>query len=146
MVYFKRPGFALLEVLLLVTAVFLLTGITVLAINPGEKLGDKNNIQRRVDARAILDAVYQYSADHNGALPKTITASSTEICKSNINCSGLINLSMLTTDQKYLNSLPLDPTANSNNGTDYYISLSASGTVTVSAPRADKGEVISISR
>ncbi len=141
-----KKGFALLEVLLVVTAIFLLTGITVLAINPGEKLGDKNNSQRRVDTHSILDAVYQYSVDHNGALPKTITASSTEICRTNTNCSGLVNLSALTANQKYLNSLPIDPAGSTSNGTNYFISRNASGTITVSAPRADKGETISISR
>lgn len=146
MIYIKKQGISLLEVILVVTALFLLTGITVLAINPGDKLGDKNNTQRRVDIQVVLDAIYQYSVDHGGNPPKTITATSTEICLTGSGCRGLISLSALTLDHKYLKNLPVDPDGATDNGTNYFISRSPDGKITISAPRAEKGENISVTR
>ncbi|MFA5131626.1 MAG: type II secretion system protein [Patescibacteria group bacterium] len=139
-------GFALLEVLLVITALFILTGVAVFAFNPGDKLGDKNNMQRRVDVSRILDAVSQYAADNHGTLPRTITATSTEICKTGGNCAGLINLSVLTANEKYLSVLPIDPAGGSTNGITYMISKDDSGQVTVSAPLTDNGETIFVRR
>ncbi len=139
-------GFALLELLLVITALFILTGVAVFAFNPGDKLGDKNNIQRRVDVSRILDAVSQYTADNNGNIPRTITATSTEICKTGANCAGLINLSVLTANEKYLSALPIDPAGGSANGITYRIFKNDSGQITVSAPLTDKGEIISVRR
>lgn len=139
-------GFSALKIILLVTAIFLLTGITVLAINPGDKLGDKNNAQRKVDVSAIANAIYQYANNNSGNLPKAILATSTEICKTGARCAGLINLSVLTADEKYLPFIPVDPNGGTANGTNYFISKSASGTIVVSAPRAEKGETILINR
>jgi len=141
-----KKGFTLLELILVITAFFLLTGITVLAFNPGDRLGDKKNAQRRVDVHAILDAIYQYSIDSGGTIPKTITATSTEICLTGSNCRGLVSLSVLTANQKYLKSLPIDPAGAANNGTNYFIHQSADGKITVSAPRADSGKNIFVTR
>lgn len=139
-------GFSAVKVILLVTALFLLTGISVLAINPGEKLGDRNNAQRKVDISSIANAIYQYSTINAGTLPKTILATSTEICKTGVRCAELINLSVLTADEKYLPSIPVDPNGGTENGTNYFISRSASGTIVISAPGAEKGETISVTR
>ncbi|MEI6529218.1 MAG: hypothetical protein WCN88_02300 [Candidatus Falkowbacteria bacterium] len=139
-------GFSPLKVILVVTALFLLTGITVLAINPGDKLGDKNNSQRKVDISKIANAIHQYSTDNAGVLPKTILSTTTEICKTGARCAGLINLSVLTVTEKYLSTMPIDPNGGTDNGTNYLISKTASGSITVSAPRAEKGEIITITR
>lgn len=64
-----RRGFTLLEVLLVVAAISILAGITITAINPSKQFAQMNNAQRRSDVKAISDAVYQYTIDHNGATP-----------------------------------------------------------------------------
>lgn len=139
-------GFSAVKIILLVTAIFLLTGITVLAINPGDKLGDKNNTQRKIDINTIANAIYQYTNNNASNLPKTILATTTEICKTGARCAGLINLSVLTANEKYLPFIPVDPNGGTANGTNYFISKSASGTIVISAPRAEKGETISVTR
>ncbi len=139
-------GLTLLEILLIVAGLTIIVGIIILIIDPNKELGNKNNTQRRVDVNLILDAVYQYTGDNNNVLPATITASSTEICKTDSACTGLTNLSALTVGEKYLSNIPIDPKGGSNNGTDYTILKTPDGKIVVSAPKADRGEKISATK
>jgi type IV pilus assembly protein PilA len=138
-----KKGFTLIEILLVVAAIAILAGIVILAINPNKQLGETRNAQRRADVNTILNAVYQYSIDNNGTLPTIPTAAcalvaTNEACKLTATgtCSTGVALSVLTTDEKYLTSIPIDPTVSSTNGTGYYITKSANGRVTVCAPSA----------
>ncbi len=142
----RKGGFTLLEILLVVAAIAILAGIVILAINPTKQLGDTRNAQRRVDVSTILNAVYQYSIDNNGSLPLSITEAQTEICKTGGSCTSFIDLSVLTADEKYLVSMPYDPTGVSTNGAGYEIKKSTTGRVTVLAPDAEQGVTISATR
>lgn len=145
-------GFTLLEVLLVVAAIAILAGIVIIAINPNKQLGDTRNAQRRVDVNTILNAVYQYSLDTNGTLPAAVNTNATcnavgnQVCKSGGSCAGITDLSVLTTNEKYVMALPNDPTGSSANGTGYFIAKSANGRVTVCAPSAENSATISIGR
>lgn len=144
-------GFTLLEILLVVAAIAILAGIVILAINPGKQLGETRNAQRRSDVNTILNGVYQYAVDNNGTLPTTITATSTEICKTGIassTCvsSSFIELTVLTTDEKYLVSIPTEPQKTNDNGVGYMIKKSANGRITVDAQFEEQSAVISVTR
>ncbi len=145
-------GFTLLEILLVIAMIAILAGIVILAINPAKQLAEARNAQRRSDVNAIMNAVYQYLID-TGSLPPSIGLQGQEICRTDIGafCQNLVDLSILTVDQKYLTVLPRDPNPNSNcaneaNSTCYLIVKNEFGHVTVSAPYAENGATIYITR
>ena len=154
----KQPqlseGFTLLEILLVVAAIAILAGIVIVAINPNKQLADTRNSQRRSDVTSILNVVYQYAVDNSGTIPSTIPTSATcatpatnEICKTGAtSCSGLVDLSALTTNEEYLVSLPTDPTGSSTNGTGYFVARSSNGRVTVCSPSAEQSANITVTR
>ena len=141
-----NKGFTLIEILLVVAAIAILAGIVILAINPNKQLGDTRNAQRKADVNTILNAVYQYTIDNNGTLPTSITTTATAVCKTGGTCTGLIDLSVLTISEKYLTSIPFDPNTSTTNSSNYNISKSASGRITVVAPGVEQGMTISVTR
>lgn len=149
----SQAGFTLLEILLVVAAIAILAGIVIVALNPTKQLGDTRNSERSSEINAILNAVYQYALDNNGTLPATITTTKTEIC-GGATCTGLIDLAVLTTNERYVTAIPKDPqhptctptSACTANGTGYWIVKTANNRVTVSADGAEQGKTISVSR
>jgi type IV pilus assembly protein PilA len=141
----SKKGFTLLEILLVVAAIGILASIVIIAINPGKQLAETRNAKRNADVGQVLNGVYQYLIDE-GTLPASITTTQTEICVTSGTCTGLIDLSVLTNNEKYLVTMPIDPTGSSTNGAGYEISKSANGRVTVVAPDAEESATISVTR
>src|SRR4051812_19182983 len=146
----NQSGFTLLEVLLVVAIIAILAGIVIIAINPGKNLGDTRNSQRSADVNTIINGVYQYSLDNNGTLPASITTTATEVCATGAAaCTGLVDLASLSTAGKYLVSIPKDPqcaTTCATNGTGYKIAKDANGRLSVTAPAAEQGKTISVTK
>ena len=140
-------GFTLLELLLVIAIMAVLFVVVVIVVDPVSNFGGARNSTRKSDVNTILNAVYQYSIDNTRDFPATITATSTEICKTGGSCAGLIDLSALTTNEKYLTSIPLDPTGVSTNGSGYSINKTANNRITVTAPFTELGvATISVTR
>lgn len=160
----QAQGFTLLEVLLVVAIISILAGIVIIAINPGKNLGDTRNAQRSADVNTILNATYQYELDNNGSLPGigsrtgavAISSTATEICSATAStCTGLVDLNALSTNGKYVVSIPGDPTCPSGptggtacnaNGAGYKIGLTSNGRLQVTAPQAENGKTISVTK
>lgn len=131
---------ALLVAVILVIAIYF--------INPTKKLLEMRNSQRRSDVVNILNSVYQYSLDHDGALPATITSTPTMICKSNaLSCDGLVDISQVIGNKKYLlSAVPIDPKEMDTNSCGYQISKLVNGRISVTAPLAENNAVIGLSK
>ena len=145
----QQKGFTLLEILLVIALIAILAGIVVVAINPAYQLANGRNAQRRSDVATILNATYQYTIDNNGTLPTSIPSvvscatacnaatAANQICKTGGSCTSIVDLSVLTTNGKYIVSIPNDPTGSTTNGSGYYICKdSTTSRVTVCAPSA----------
>jgi len=141
-----KKGFTLIEVLLVIAIIAILAAIVILAINPPRNISSANNAQRWSNINTILNAVHQYAIDNRGQIPSTITTVSTEICNTSASCAGLIDLSVLTDQERYILRIPKDPTSSSANGSGYFINKDAYGRTTVNAPFAEIGDTISVSR
>ena len=150
----NKPGFTLIEILLVIALIALLAGIVIFAINPAKQLADGRNAQRRSDVNTIVNAIHQYALDNSGAFPSNLKSNSScdgfnanEICRSSASdCTNLSDLSVLTTNEKYLVALPNDPSVTSGNNTGYFASLDANNRVSVCAPHAEQGQTISVTR
>ena len=143
-----RQGFTLIELLLVIGIIAILASIVIVAINPTKQLGEARDAQRRSDVNTILNAVYQYAIDNNGSLPAGITTTRTHICSTTplTNCTGFVDLDVLT--GSYIVKLPHDPqvAATGTNGTAYYIVKDANGRITVDAPKVEQATSISVTR
>lgn len=144
-----RKGFTLIELLVVIGILAVLLTITLIAINPARQFAQSNNTKRRSDVNTILNAVNQYMADNKGQLPSGITTSAQEVANTGSDiCSTLVS--------DYLAALPTDPTVNNGASvtscagayaTGYTIVRSATNNrITVAAPNAELGEVISVTR
>ncbi|MEI8060833.1 MAG: prepilin-type N-terminal cleavage/methylation domain-containing protein [Candidatus Berkelbacteria bacterium] len=141
-----KKGFTLLEILLVIAIIAILAAIVIIAINPAKQLADSRNAQRETDVNTILNAAYQYAVDTNGTIPATITTTPTAVCATGGTCTGLIDLGVLTASEKYLTSIPKDPTGGTVNSAGYTILKTANNRITVAAPSAENSKTISVTR
>ena len=140
----REQGFTLIELLVVIGILTVLLAIVLIAINPARQFKQASNTQRRSDVNAILNAVNQYAADNNGAIPSGVTGTATNISDSEIDiCDDLV--------PTYIAEMPVDPTAGtwsscSDYDTGYDISSSAANRITVEAPSTELSEEISVTR
>lgn len=151
-----NQGFTLIELLVVIGILAILLSIVLIAINPARQFAQANNVKRRSDVSAILNAIHQYAADNNGALPSGLPTegSSTTISSSTTGydfCASLVPV--------YVAELPRDPSTGSSYldcnsyeiNYDVYVASTSSSLgntprLTVSAPFAELRIGISVTR
>src|SRR5258708_1647265 len=144
-----KRGFTLIELLVVIGVLAVLLAIVLIAINPARQFSQANNTKRASDVNALLNAIHQYAADNKGTLPVGITTSPLTIGTAGAN----ICASLVTT---YLAALPVDPLTNNgtpvtdctaSHTTGYTVVKNATDNrITVSAPAAELGAVITVVR
>lgn len=144
----KKEGFTLIELLLVIAIIAVLAAIVIIAVNPARQLAQANNAQRSSNVTTILNAVGQYAIDNRGAIPSSITSSTKPVCSTGVTSTTCVDLAVLTNNQLYLTSMPYDPASPNTTSTWYSISKSTSTNprITVSAPAAELGVTISVTR
>ncbi len=105
------------------------------------------NAQRKADVNSILNAVYQYAIDNDADLPPALSKAGTArkpICKSLSPCNG-VSLDVLL--DSYLVRVPSDPSQSAaSKESGYWIQVIDNGRITVSAPLAEEGASISVTK
>lgn len=127
--HYKRQGFTILELILVIGMLAIIAAIVITAINPTSQLSSTRDAKRSQEIRELKNALEQYIIDGNSVsgVPSGIT-NATVICQDSISlasCTGTgFFLGYLTPD--YIVDIPIDPTETGSILTGYYIYKSGS--------------------
>jgi type II secretory pathway pseudopilin PulG len=146
----ELAGFTLIEIVVSLAIVIGLMVAVIVILNPTAQFAKGRNTQRRANLNMIIGAIGQNKADNKGAFlcpSGTIPTSTARMASSSYN----IGPCLVPT---YLSSLPYDPSTSTakwvsvtNYNTGYTIVQSATTSrITVSAPAAELGEMITYTR
>ncbi len=138
----NRKGFTLIELLVVIAIVAILSTVVFVALNPVGRFADARNARRFSDINSILTAIHQSIVDNDGALPAGLATgqAATEIGT----CATCDNLA--TPLAAFLESMPMDPSGGTAANTGYFVEVDANGIITVSAPDAENGVTVQVSR
>ena len=148
----KRGGFTLIEILVVIGIIAILAAVVLIAINPARQFSQANNSQRASNVNAILNGIGQFIADNRGDTPTLPAAGDPAEEIGATLCGELV--------PDYLPSLPTDPASDSDgagvaeadcvalaaNDVGYEVEVDADGRITVSAPDAELGDTIEVTR
>ncbi len=132
----------MVELLISIALIALLATVVVFLINPGTMLARARDTQRQSDLVAILSSVYQYSAEHSGALPDTDGNPLTNNFPTSPICigsgGGCFNLASAgdageTMVPVYMAAIPQDPQAGTQTNTGYLIYVDSNNRLIASA-------------
>ena len=143
-----RPGFSLIELLIVIAIIAILAGAVILAVNPGRQFSQARNSSRRTHVTSILNAIGQNTADNAGTFTCAAGAIPAVSTPLQSGAGGYDICDCLVPNQ--LASMPFDSAATGAGYTscaDYttgynIIQDAVSSRVTISAPGAELGQVI----
>ncbi len=150
--FYCRSGFTIAELIISITIVAILSAMAVYFIDPVKQLAKSRNTQRKAHVNVISNAIAQNVFDNRGSFSCSSGAIPTSTTRMTTSTGGYnIGPCLVPT---YLDSLPLDPSTSGvrfksqdDYDTGYYIAKSTTtGRVTISAPAAELGESISVTR
>lgn len=155
----QRKGFTLIELLIVIAIIVVLAAAVFVALNPAKRFADARNARRQSDVGNMLGAVKTDEVDNGGTYLASIAALTADLnyvigtdvsgcdstCTAVTTQAACVDISDLVT-QGYLGSIPFDPSTGSVANSDYYLSRTTAGTITVGACDPEVGETIVVSR
>lgn len=138
-------GFTMVELIIVIAIIAVLAAGVFVAIDPARRLHEARNSRRQTDVATLLDALVKIQADNRGTHYATVAAATAgnfyaigtaaagcdTTCTAKVTQAACLDLSAVPTN--YLASIPTDPSTGTAANTDYYVSKSATGSLTVGA-------------
>lgn len=143
----NNKGFTLIELLVVIGIIAILAGIVVVAINPARQFAQSRNTQRWSNVSTILNSVGQRLSDNKGVFETGCAAGVIPTVSTQMGSAvGNYNIEPCIVPT-YVSTMSLDPLGGTAAATGYNIIRDATtGRITISAPSAEIGEVISVTR
>ena len=155
----RRCGSTLAELLIAISILALLAGITLVALNPKKNQENAADAKRREHLQTMIDALYQYQIDH-GEFPhiptyRSVDKKHRDVCALTSVVPNELFFCILDAPQRiplgqlipdYLPALPKDPKNEEQYETGYQLWLDADGRVHASAPLGKGGLGIEMAR
>jgi prepilin-type N-terminal cleavage/methylation domain-containing protein len=147
-------GFTIIELLIAMAIMAILATSIVYLINPARQLAKARDTVREADLYAVLSVVYQYQAEHSGAIPDTDGDPETSNFPTTETCigtgGGCFDLGSAGDAGEeivpvYMAALPQDPTTGDVSDTGYSIYVDANNRIVVTAT-GETQATISITR
>ena len=139
---FRRRGFTLIEILIVIGIIAVLAAIVIVAINPSKQFAQARNTQRQANVETILNAIGQRMADNKGVFAGTlggVTCPALPTTSTHIDSvSGGAGVDLSCLAPTYVATLPMDPdpTYAVAPYIGYDVNVDVNGRTTVCAPQA----------
>jgi len=141
----KRQGLTIIELVIVISILAIIIGITTIASNPVQQFANARNTQRWSHVNSLINAISQNIADNNNVFTCTSGAipTSTKVIGT---IGGGYNIGPCITPT-YIVTLPFDPKTGTTTDIGYSILQSAtSGVITIYSDDAELGIAISAAR
>ncbi|KKQ80272.1 MAG: hypothetical protein UT02_C0012G0023 [Parcubacteria group bacterium GW2011_GWC2_38_7] len=154
-----KKGFTLIELLIVIAIIAILAVVVFVALDPLTRFQKARDAQRYSDVGAFMDALKLDQVDNGGTYLATITGLTAAQyytigtcaeggdagCTAQTTQAACADLTGLVT-ANYLPAVPMDPSTGTAELSDYYITKTAGGAITIGSCDPEDADAISVSR